>query len=56
MPNNDMGSSENITNETFTVAAEAMGQSAREAKKNALEILEKVLASKEESADKNWKP
>ncbi len=56
MPNNDMGNSENITNETFAVAAEAMGQSAKEAKKNALELLEKVLASKEESTDKNWKP
>lgn len=56
MPNNDMGNSENITNETFAAAAEAMGQSAKEAKKNALELLEKVLSSNQESTDKNWKP
>ena len=56
MPNNDMGKPENITNEDFEKAAEAMGQPVREAKKNALELLEKVLAAKEESTDKNWKP
>ena len=56
MPNNDMGKPENITNKTFEEAAEAMGQSVEESKKNALELLEKVLAAKEESADKNWKP
>jgi hypothetical protein len=33
-----------------------MGQSAKDAKKNALDLLEKVLAAKEESRDKNWKP
>ena len=56
MPNNDMGKAENITNETFAAAAEAMGQSPSEAKKNALELLKRVLASNEESTDKNWKP
>ena len=56
MPNNDMGKSENITNATFAAAAEAMGLSDSEAKKNALELLERVLASNEESTDKNWKP
>ena len=56
MPNNDMGKPENITNQDFEKAARAMGQTAREAKKNALELLEKVLAAKEESTDKNWKP
>jgi len=56
MPNNDMGKPENITNKTFEEAAEAMGQSVKESKKNALELLEKVLAAKEESKDKNWKP
>ena len=56
MPNNDMGNQKNITNKTFEEAAEAMGQSVEESKKNALELLEKVLAAKEESADKNWKP
>ena len=56
MPNNDMGKAENITNQTFAAAAEAMGQSAEQAKKNALELLEQVLASHEESVDKNWKP
>ena len=56
MPNNDMGKEENITNETFDRAAEAMGLTPRESKKNALELLEKVLAAKEERTDKNWKP
>jgi len=56
MPNNDMGKPENITNKTFQEAADAMGLSVKEAKKNALELLEKVLRSKEESTDKNWKP
>lgn len=56
MPNNDMGKPENITNKTFEKAAEAMGLSAKEAKQNARELLEKVLRSKEESTDKNWKP
>ena len=56
MPNNDMGKSENITNETFDKAAAAMGQSAKDAKNNAQQLLEKVLAAKEESSDKNWRP
>lgn len=56
MPNNDMGNSKNITNETFAAAAEAMGLSEKESKKNALELLEKVLAAKDESTEKNWKP
>lgn len=56
MPNNDMGKPENITNNTFEAAANAMGQSSKDAKKNAQELLERVLAAKEESKDKNWKP
>ena len=56
MPNNDMGKPENITNETFEKAADAMGMSVKESRKNALELLEKVLAARDESADKNWKP
>ncbi len=56
MPNNDMGKPENITNETFEKAADAMGMSVKESRENALELLEKVLASKEQSKDKNWKP
>ena len=56
MPNNDMGKPENITTKTFEAAASAMGQSTEDAKKNAHELLEKVLAAKEESNDKNWKP
>jgi hypothetical protein len=56
MPNNDMGKPENITNSTFDEAAEAMGLSATESKQNALELLEKVLAAKEPSTDKNWRP
>lgn len=56
MPNNDMGTEENITNKTFEEAAKAMGTSVEEAKKNARELLEKVLASSKQSNDKNWKP
>ena len=56
MPNNDMGKSENITNETFEKASDAMGMSVKESRKNALDLLEKVLAAREESTDKNWKP
>ncbi len=56
MPNNDMGKEENITNKTFDEAANAMGTSVKEAKKNAFALLEKVLASNEESTEKNWKP
>jgi hypothetical protein len=56
MPNNDMGKPENITNEDFELAAQAMGQPVKDAKKNARDLLEKVLAAKEESRDKNWKP
>ena len=56
MPNNDMGKPESITNKTFEEAASAMGQSAKDAKTNANKLLEKVLAAKEQSQDKNWKP
>ena len=56
MPNNDMGMEENITNETFKAAADAMGLSEEESKQNALELLQKVLDSKEQSSDRNWKP
>ena len=56
MPNNDMGKDENITNSTFQAAAEAMGLSVEESRRNALELLEKVLASKEESKDTYWRP
>jgi len=56
MPNNDMGNAENITNKTFEQAADAMGQSSKDAKKNAQELLAKVLAAKQDSQDKNWRP
>lgn len=56
MPNNDMGKPENITNETFRKAADAMDMSVDDSRKNALELLDKVLASNEQSKDKNWKP
>lgn len=51
-----MGKLENITNHTIEKAATAMGLSPGESKKNALELLEKVLAAKSEGTDKNWKP
>jgi hypothetical protein len=56
MPNNDMGKEENITIETFRMASEAMGMSEEESKRNALDLLKRVLASRETSTDKNWKP
>jgi hypothetical protein len=43
MPDNDMGNPKNITNKTFKEAAEAAGQSEKEAKQNALKLLEKSL-------------
>jgi hypothetical protein len=42
MPDNDMGNPKNITNKTFEEAARAAGQTAEEAKKNALELLQKT--------------
>jgi NADPH-dependent glutamate synthase beta subunit-like oxidoreductase len=56
MPNNDMGKPENITNETFQKAADAMGMLIKESRENAHGLLEKILAAKEESTDKNWQP
>ena len=56
MPNNDMGKNTNITNRTFEAAAGATGQSVKDARKNAHELLGKILAAKEESLNKNWKP
>jgi len=56
MPNNDMGNPQNLTNKTFEKVAEAAEQSVKDAKKNAHELLEKVLGTKEESMDKDWKP
>ena len=56
MPNNDMGKAENITNENFEKAANAMGVSLEESWRNVLDLLEKVMASDERSTDKNWKP
>ena len=49
MPNNDMG-------KTFEEAAKAMKQSAEDAKKNARQLLDKVINAKEQSNEKNWKP
>ena len=56
MPNNDMGNSNNLTNETFKRAAEATKQPLHVAKKNARALLEKVLAAKQPSDEKTWKP
>ncbi len=56
MPNNDMGKEENITNRTFEAAASAMSLSIEESRRNALELLKKVLVTKDESNEKNWKP
>lgn len=56
MPNNNMGNPANITNETFQTAAEAMDMSVKESRENALDLLKKVLAAKEEGTDISWKP
>ena len=56
MPNNDMGNPANITNKTFEEAAKAMKQSAADSKKNARQLLDKVINSQQQSNDKNWKP
>ena len=56
MPNNDMGNPKNITTKTFKEAADAMSQDAKEAKQNTEALIQKVLAAKEQSTDKNWKP
>ena len=56
MPNNDMGKPENITNGSFDSAAEAMGLTADESRRNALELLKRVLAAKEIRPERDWKP
>jgi hypothetical protein len=56
MPNNDMGNPANITSKTFEEAAKAMKQSAQDAKKNARQLLDKVINAKQQSNEKNWKP
>ena len=56
MPNNDMGNPANITTKTFEEAAKAMKQSAEDAKKNARQLLDKVINTQQQSNDKNWKP
>lgn len=45
-PTDDMGDPKNITDKTFEEAARAAGQSPEEAKKNALELLQKTAAKK----------
>jgi len=56
MPNHDMGKPENITEHGLAQAAKAMGQTVEESRKNAHELLEKVLGSKEVSSEKKWRP
>lgn len=46
MPDNDMGNPKNITNKTFDEAAKASGQKPEDAKKHAMELLQKTLAGK----------
>ena len=41
--NDDMGHPQNITDKTFAEAAKAMGQTAEEAKKETLKLLQKQL-------------
>ena len=49
MPDNDMGDPHNITNKTFNEASKAAGQSAEEAKKNTLDLLQKTLGEGQQS-------
>ena len=54
MPDDDMGqgnagvdpNGKSITNKTFKVAADSQGTTEEEAKKNALELLQKVVGQK----------
>jgi hypothetical protein len=48
MPDNDMGNSENITDETFKKAAEASGQTVKEAMENTRELIDAELAKAEQ--------
>ena len=45
VPDNDMGNPKNITNKTFNEASKAAGQSAEEAKKNTLKLLQKTVGA-----------
>jgi hypothetical protein len=53
MPDNDMGDPKNITNKTFSEASKAAGQSAEEAKKNTLDLLQKTLGQGQASLAQN---
>ena len=53
MPDNDMGKPANITNKTLEAAAKAEGQSVEEARKNALDLLKKVMGEKPSKVVKN---
>ncbi len=44
-PDDDMGNPKNISNKTFEQAAIAAGQKPKEAKRNALKLLQKALAA-----------
>ncbi len=46
MPDDDMGNPKNITNKTFQEAAAVSEQTVEEARKNALELLQKVVEKK----------
>jgi len=46
MPDNDMGNPKNITNKTFQEAANAAGESVEEAKKNTMELIQKLSEKK----------
>ena len=56
MPNNDMGNPKNLTTKTFQEAARAMKQGSEEALKNTRELIDKVLAAKEQKTEKDWRP
>lgn len=47
MPGDDMGNADNITNQTVEKAAQASGQSKKEALKNIIETAQKELQKSE---------
>jgi hypothetical protein len=51
MPDNDMGNPKNITNKTFDEASKAAGQSAEEAKKNTMALLQKTLDAEQSTQE-----
>jgi|RhiMetdeSRZDD1v2_1073273.scaffolds.fasta_scaffold618921_2 hypothetical protein len=52
MPGNDTGDPKNITDKTFDESSKAAGQSAEDAKRNILELLQKTLGAEQLSPER----